>query len=249
MKILFAGEDLAPGSGRYLLGVFRAIGAQVTHVPSSDRLHARVFNRPYDAIILSDFPQAHAPKRAQQIIAAQVADRTGLLMIGGWGSFSGPLGHWQDSIIETLLPITCLSRDDRLNFPSGALIVPKSHHPMWHGMSFGAPAAICGLNRVRPRPESQVLLCARKIVMSRQSLATDRLRLEPVEHPLLVIGTNPGRRVAALATDAAPHWCGGFIDWGSRSVTLPVTANIRAEVGDRYVRFFSCLVRWLARQR
>jgi len=248
MNILFAGEDAAPGSGRYLLAVLKAMRASVTHVPALQRLSARALQRSsYAGILLSDFPRAHASMAAQRAIVAQVHEGAGLLMIGGWGSFSGPFGCWKGSLIEQLLPVTCHGRDDRKNFPSGALIVLRRPHGMWRGLSFVTPPVICGLNLLRPKPSSQVLLGARPMIPRLHTGGTLRVSLSPQEYPLLVVGASSDQRVAALATDAAPHWCGGLVDWGTRSLRLPVTKRIDAEVGDRYVQLFSCLIRWLTR--
>jgi hypothetical protein len=63
-----------------------------------------------------------------------------------------------------------------------------------------------------------------------------------------------------LTTDAAPHWCGGLLDWGTKHVTLPVPAKNRGgsaascggkggitiTVGNAYLEFFSSLILWLA---
>ena len=53
-------------------------------------------------------------------------------------------------------------------------------------------------------------------------------------------------RTAALATDLAPHWCGGLVDWGKRRLKLKVTGKIQIEVGDLYVEFVSSLIKWTA---
>lgn len=246
LRVLFAGEGSPPGSGTYLLGALTAMRAHVTHVPWTDHLSPSLLGRRNDVVLFSDHPRALTPHAAQRVLAAQVAEGTGLAMIGGWASFSGRSGAWQGSIVERLLPIRCLGRDDRVNFPGGALLLPKHPHGMWDGLSFSRPPVICGLNAVRPKPHSQVLLCARPVVASGCPGPSSRLRLGSAEYPLLVVGTAGRGRVAALTTDAAPHWCGGLVDWGTRRVTVAVTRAAKVEVGDRYLKFFACLVQWLA---
>ena len=248
MRILYAGDGLAGGAAAYLLGILRSLRADVTHVPPSSTLGQRHFRRVHDAIILSDQPRVRVPSVAQRAIAHQVASGTGLLMIGGWASFAGPRGGWRGSLIETLLPVTCDRRDDRLTFPGGALVVPLHPHAMFRAISFQHPPMICGLNAVRPKPQSLVLLGARPVIShGSASSRTPRVSLSPTTHPVLVIDPHPRTRIAALTTDIAPHWCGGLIDWGSRRLVLPVTASIRIEVGDRYVRLVASLLRWLTR--
>ena len=62
--------------------------------------------------------------------------------------------------------------------------------------------------------------------------------------PLLVVGQSGEGRVAALATDVAPHWVGGLVDWGRPRLTIDV-ANSFIEVGSHYVKLFENLLMWL----
>lgn len=232
MKILYAGDSPVGGPANYLLGILGFLKAKATHLPPSEILKPRRLQERYNAIILSDFSAAHTPLASQRLIEKQVSEGTGLVMIGGWGSFSGPFGKWRGSLIERLLPVRCLARDDRVNFPGGAHLVLKRKHPMFHSLNFKDPPVICGLNQIQPRKRGRVVLNARRIVDGR-------------EYPLLVMDTDPGRRVAALATDLAPHWCGGLVDWGKKRVKIRVKDKVWIEVGDRYVGFVSSLLRWL----
>ena len=233
MKILYAGDSEMGGSANYLLGALRKMKAHYVHVPPSKILARSFFKSRYDAIILSDFSRSHVPGASEGAIIEQVEKGTGLLMIGGWGSFSGPFGGWHGSLIEKILPVSCQRHDDRLNFPGGALIHLRKKHRMFGSMSFKNPPVICGLNRVRPRKNSQLILGARRIVDGK-------------EFPLLVIDSHPHKRIAALTTDLAPHWCGGLVDWGRKRVRIKMTKKISIEVGDLYVRFVSNLLKWLA---
>ena len=124
MKVLYAGDSPVGGAANYLLAILRRLGASVRHLPPSATLHPRRLSTRYDAIVLSDIAAGHVPQRAQRAIAEQVARGTGLLMVGGWASFSGSMGGWRGSLIERLLPITCRRGDDRLHLVSGALVLP-----------------------------------------------------------------------------------------------------------------------------
>jgi uncharacterized membrane protein len=239
MRIVYAGDSPAGGPANYLLAVLKRLRARVTHVPPGRLLTPRHLQPAPEVVILSDMSRRHVPAATERLIAAHVAQGTGLLMVGGWGSFAGPFGQWRGSIIEQLLPVRCLARDDRVNFPGSALITLEQPHRMFQGLSFLQPPAICGLNEVRPTTHSRVLLSARRILAQGGGV-----RLEQRRHPLLIIDDRPGRRIAALATDLAPHWCGGLVDWGSRHLVLPVNSRIQVEVGDKYVQFVSALVRW-----
>ena len=243
--MLYAGDSHVGGAADYLLSLLRNVRARVLHVPPTVTLSTAHFRRRFDAIVLSDFPARRAPRAAQQAIAEHVGRGAGLLMVGGWASFSGPTGGWRGSVVERLLPVRCRRGDDRLQLPGGALISLASHHPAVGRVVFRRAPVICGLNRVVPRAGSLVVLRAHRILNTGGAMV--RLRVHPVGYPLLVVGAHPHRRVAALATDVAPHWCGGLVDWGPTRVTLPITADGHAtvEVGSRYVQLVTGLLRWL----
>ena len=250
LRVLYAGDSPVGGPANYLLGVLRFLKAFVCHLPPAARLRPQLLGRRYDAIILSDFPARHAPTAGQRAIVRQVIDGAGLLMIGGWASFAGPDGGWRGSDVERLLPVTCRGRDDRLHLSGGALVLPAAEHPLVRSVPFTRPPVICGMNRVRAKRRSLLLLGAREIRSRCQRAGGSfRVALHPVSHPLLVVDADPRRRVAAFATDLAPHWCAGLVDWGTRRVTLPVTPGVSVEVGNHYLNLVSALIRWLAVRR
>ena len=238
MKILYAGDSPVGGAANYLLGILKSIRADVLHLPPSETLQPKTLNKKFDAIILSDFPKSRTPLETQKAIARQVEGGTGLLMIGGWASFAAIYGKWKGSEIEKLLPVDCLGRDDRTNLPGGGLVVLKNKHPMFRSLSFKNPPVLCGLNQIKPKKKSLTVLTAGEIRSSGSRLALG------TEYPLLVV--DRAKRTAALATDLAPHWCGGLVDWGKKRVKLPVAKGIQIEVGNLYVEFVASLVRWLA---
>ena len=247
MRVLYAGDGPIGGAANYVLGVLNFLKADWHHVPPSRSLPIRLLqSRPYDAIVLSDFPCHRTSDAAQRLIASQVLQGTGLLMVGGWASFSGAHGGWRGSLVERLLPVRCRAADDRVHCPAGALLLPHQFHPILGANSFHQPPAICGVNAVRPTPSSITVLSARRIVSQVGAATHVRVSLHSRAYPVLVIDRDPRKRIAAFATDLAPHWCGGLVDWGSRRLTLPVSRGLRVEVGDRYVHFVSSLLRWLA---
>lgn len=62
--------------------------------------------------------------------------------------------------------------------------------------------------------------------------------------PLLVVGNYGKGNIAALATDVAPHWIGGWVDWGEERIKQQTTGDSFIEAGAGYVKFFAQLVRW-----
>ncbi len=230
-NILYAGDSPAGGPANYLLAILKNLKVPFRHVPPSKILKPGKF----DAIILSDFSRKNLPAASEKKICEQVRQGSGLLMVGGWGSFSGPFGGWRGSMIEKLLPVQCLNHDDRLNFPAGALIKQKNRNSgVFNSLSFSNPPVICGMNRIRVKPSGRVILTARKIAGGK-------------EYPLFIIDSNPGSRIAALTTDLAPHWCGGMVDWGTKRRILPVNEKIRVEIGNAYVNFVQSILKWLIR--
>lgn len=217
------------------------------HVPPAVILDERWLRIPFDVFILSDYSRKQLSSRPERLIAKRVDEGAGLLMIGGWGSFSGPYGGWKGSLIEKRLPVTCLGRDDRLNYPGGALVFPEKNHPAVHLASFRQPPVICGMNRIQPKKGSAVILSAKKIsVKNWNANRTAAVSAAKRGEPLLVVSGKLAERRAALATDAAPHWCGGLVDWGGNSLRLHVKDDIWIEAGSAYVRFFSNLIQWLS---
>lgn len=281
MKILYCGDSAVGGAANYLLGVLADMKAAVTHVPPSRTLDAAKASRRWDLVILSDYPAARA-RGVERVLADSIrSQNSGLLMLGGWASYAGPFGGWKDTRIESLLPVTCLSRDDRTNFPGGATMLPavgvaggtgpgmqrrvgrghqaapgatgahgrpgdaaSPYRAILGGLSFRSPAAICGFNAFRPRPGATVLLEARPVRV-KGTPSAPRLQFCRRRHPLLVVKDGP-RRSAAFATDLAPHWCAGLVDWGGGHRRLPVAGGHAVEVGRDYIRFVSRLVEWTA---
>ena len=76
-----------------------------------------------------------------------------------------------------------------------------------------------------------------------QRTQTYQFAAERPESPLLVVGQHGAGRTAALATDVAPHWVGGFVDWGDQRIVQDVGGG-PIEVGNWYARFFRNFVAW-----
>lgn len=242
MKVFYAGDSPAGGPANYLLAILRRAKAKVTHLPPGKPLKRSYLKNQFDLIILSDYSRSQAGQEGEIAIAAQVIKGAGLLMIGGWGSFSGPFGKWSGSVIEDLLPVSCLKKDDRINFSSGAWITAGEKNAL-KSFSFRPSPVLCGLNIVKPKKFSRVALNAQPLVASGKR----GLKLSSKKYPLLVFSTGKIRS-AALTTDLAPHWCGGLVDWGTKRLKLPVAGSIQVEIGDQYVRFVETILRDLARK-
>lgn len=236
-RFLYAGDSGPGGASSYLLAVLHWMKAEVTHLPPDRKMTVKDLNAPYDAVLLSDYASSQMSQPVQEALAAAVSQKTGLMMIGGWASFSGPFGKWRGTLVEDLLPVRCRPGDDRLNFPSGALILPEKGEKIFSRLPWKEPPAICGMNRVIPRRKSRILLRAypagRRGILSRGE-------------PLLVVDST--RRIAAYTSDFAPHWCGGLVDWGWRERYVKIQAGpfANVQVGTHYLQFVSSILRWIA---
>jgi uncharacterized membrane protein len=137
-----------------------------------------------------------------------------------------------------------LSEDDRVNSSQPWIIEKKEEHPILSGLPFDEyPSYVGGFNRLTKKEMSAELLSLRELTISS---AFDRtLRIETRGSvPLLVVGAYGVGRTAAFASDVAPHWVGGFVDWGEQRITTRAQGSEEVEVGSDYVTFFSRLVEW-----
>jgi uncharacterized membrane protein len=137
-----------------------------------------------------------------ELIAAYTSDGGGLVMVGGYMSFSGIDGKagYGKTRLQDVLPVTVSASDDRVEKPAGVVpCVQTPDHPTVAGITgagiTGAWPRLLGYNRLTPRPHGQVVVTCG-------------------EDPLLVAGTYGEGRCVAFASDMGPHWAPeGFISW------------------------------------
>ena len=162
----------------------------------------------YDVVILSDVgsnsllfhPQmlAQSVRRPNRLTLLRdwVSAGGGLVMVGGWMSFSGIDGRarYHDTPLEQALPVTCTPWDDRAERPEGVVPDVAAAHPVLDGVPEPWPFFL-GYNKVKPREEAEVVL----------SFGAD---------PLLALWEHGDGRAAAFTSDCAPHWGPpGFLEW------------------------------------
>ncbi|MFI5258863.1 MAG: glutamine amidotransferase [Candidatus Limnocylindrales bacterium] len=191
-------------------------GHTVTHVPN--HLAPTTFPasidelKSYDVVILSDIPAdtlllhpdtfergLRTPDRLA-LLAAWVAEGGGLLMIGGYMSFSGFEGkaRYQHTALAEILPVQMLGFDDRIECPSG--VIPKVilGHPVLEGVDRDWPYLL-GYNRVTAKPGTDTLI-----------------KVGGAGDPLLVLSGMGRGRTAAFTSDCSPHWGSpAFTEWPS----------------------------------
>lgn len=121
----------------------------------------------------------------------------GLLMIGGYMSFSGIDGRarYQASPLAAVLPVTMQERDDRVEVPEGLVAsFPEPEHSILGGTPTDWPILL-GYNKIVAKPDSTVIA----------SYQND---------PILVVQEVGKGRSVAFASDVAPHWAPNeFMSW------------------------------------
>lgn len=194
---------------------------EVDYIPTSkaQREFPNDFS-PYDVVIYSDIGTdtiimyedrfLNCPMGASRLHSLQqfVKGGGGLAGIGGWLSFGGiyGMGKWHNTPLEQILPVTCHPWDDRVELSEGMKpTIVDANHPIIKGTDWeGAPLLFSGYNQVEMKPEGKLL----------------------AEHdgdPIIVAGTYGEGRTMILASDCAPHWGRGFVDWeGSKSFSTNV---------------------------
>lgn len=250
-QILYLGDTTLDTAASYLAGLMSHAGWSFDYVPSEHALRADRFAPRPQLLIISDYPAAQIATPIQELIARCAADGMGLLMIGGWESYHGLGGDWDGTPIANLLPVLMQDRDDRVNCDQPALVRASQEHAILAGLPWASrPPTVGGYNRFDASPVGLTLL-----EVERFRVAVDdsgephgeraEIRFESAGiDPLLVVGVCGIGRVAALATDVAPHWVGGLVDWGDGRVAAQAPEAEAVEVGDLYAQFFQQLLGW-----
>lgn len=163
----------------------------------------------FDVVILSDigsnsfllcdetFQRSERTINRLALLADYVEGGGGLLMAGGYMSFSGIDGRarYQASPLASVLPVTMLDRDDRVEAPEGLVATfPNPDHPALGGTPADWPILL-GYNQLKAKPGTTVIAASG-------------------DDPLLVVGEAGRGRSVAFASDVAPHWAPPeFVNW------------------------------------
>lgn len=200
----FTTSEYAEGAS-WLIAALESGGTAVDFLPNHEA--ARKFPtsiealRRYRVVILSDigsntlllhpdtFSKSIPMGDRCELLANYVRQGGGLIMVGGYMSFSGIDGkaRYGRTSLGEVLPVTMVEGDDRVERPEG--VVPdivEPQHPVFADISINWPRFL-GYNRLLPREGGQVLA-----------------RIG--EDVFLAVGTYGRGRSAAFASDCGPHW-------------------------------------------
>jgi uncharacterized membrane protein len=208
----FSTTDYEEGAS-VLLALLEEAGSSVTYVRAHEILarfpDTREELATYDVVVLSDvgansflltettFVRSERTVNRLALIADYVQGGGGLVMVGGYMSFTGIDGkaRYKMSPLADLLPVEMLDYDDRVEVPEGAtatIDIPG------HEVLGGTPS------------EWPVLLGYNRVVAKGSSEVVARCGLDP----LLVVGRAGRGRTVAFTSDLAPHWAPPeFLAW------------------------------------
>ncbi len=243
-RVCYLGDDDLPLAAVYLAGIMTHYGLAYDYVPSGRAPTDALQRGPHDLYVLSDYPAARFRPGELELVAQRVRSGAGLAMFGGWESYHGRLGEYHRTALADVLPVRMGSSDDRRNCAQPCLVKVVAEHPITAGLPWDQPPTIGGFNAWLPKPEATILLNSVQFSVRRQG---DCFQFSPREEaPLLVVGQCERGRVAALATDVAPHWVGGMVDWGDRRVVQEMPFGF-VDIGCWYAQFFRKLLVWTGR--
>ena len=258
---LYLGDDDVNGAAAYLAGLMTHFGLDYEHRPSDTVLEDGILKRDWSVLVISDYPAENISAELMRALTGKVADGMGLLMIGGWESYQGQGGGYHGTALGEILPVIISAEDDRLNSSGPCLVASvRGSHPIVEGLPFESDApGVGGFNRFEASDPAEVVLESRRyravsdrtpgtVQGTARSLpAGHHLELLSDPEPLLVCGTHGKGRTCAWASDVAPHWVGGLVDWGPERVEARGKNHAGdIEVGNLYAEFFSRMLRWTA---
>ncbi len=247
-SILYLGDTTLKEAGSYLAGVMSHHNISFDYLPSDQQFGDTVLNNKYQAVIISDYPAENFSTEQINTIVEQVTAGLGLLMIGGWESFTGDKGQYADTKLSQVLPVIMQSKDDRVNCFAPCLVEKVKEHEILGSLPFEQnPPSIGGFNRLKSKPDSNTILLARRFKASYVNGNFTVTSLEDPD-PLLVVSSYKQGRVCAFATDVAPHWVGGLVDWGNSRVKAQGPGANPIEVGNWYAALLANMINWTARR-
>ncbi len=162
----------------------------------------------YHCVVLSDigsntlllpaetFSKSIARPNRCELIKQYVQEGGGFLMIGGYMSFTGidAKTRYGQTAVKDVLPVRCLSCDDREELPQGIAPNVVKAHPIVEGLPTQWPDLL-GYNKTEAIDGYDVLV----------TVGND---------PLIAVGDFGKGRSAVFTSDCAPHWAPpAFVNW------------------------------------
>ena len=243
-RILYLGDTALNRQASYLAGVMSYYDLDFDYVSSDRKFSDSLLEKDHCLMILSDYPASNFSAKQAKVLVDKIEDGMGLLMIGGWESFTGDGGDYHHTPFAEVLPVVMRSRDDRVNFSSPCLVLKEQSHEIIDSLPFHQNIPVIGgLNAFDVKRGADVLLSGVEFKATKNDMSVDFK--EGNSYPLLVLGDYGLGKTAAFASDVAPHWVGPFVDWGNERIKARADGSQTIEVGNWYAEFFSNLLQWL----
>jgi len=248
-SILYLGDTSLEISAYYLAGVMQLSGIKFDYVSTSQPFSADMLKKGYNVVILSDYPASKFTPEQLDLLKSSVSDGgLGLVMIGGWESFVGQNANYNKTVMKDVLPVIMKDTDDRVNWFGPCIIEKTSEHPIIASLPLDEQLPVVGgFNEVKAKPNAVTVLSVRRFSVAKAGNVFS-FSAESI-NPLLVVGTCGRGHVAAFMSDAAPHWVGGLVDWGSKRVCAQAPGAEAIEVGNYYATLFANIIRWAANDK
>ncbi|MHC4389475.1 MAG: hypothetical protein ACYSX1_12840, partial [Planctomycetota bacterium] len=103
-SVLYLGDTKLTAAAAYLAGVMCAYNIDFDYLPSDEKFVPSLLSGDCRAVILSDYPAQNFSAEQLDTLVEKAADGMGLLMIGGWESFTGFGGDYNDTTLSEVLP-------------------------------------------------------------------------------------------------------------------------------------------------
>ncbi len=242
-KIVYMGDGASPGAASYLIGIMTHYKFDFIHVPSATRPPVEIFNGEASLFVLSDYSSSNFSEDEMIELCDCIKNGAGVLMIGGWSTYHGLNGNWDTTPLAELLPVEISPIDDRKNCPQPVLIKKVADHKVVDDLSFVEPPTIGGYNEFSIKDNGKTILEGEMFLVSYE--AGEAEFTSNGTFPLLVVSEGAGFKAACFATDVAPHWVGGLVDWGEHRITAKFDGGF-VEIGENYAKFFHNLLKWCA---
>ena len=247
-NILYLGDTKLDRAGSYLAGVMSYYDIGFDYLATGKKFENSFLDNDYKAIIISDYPACNFSAKQIKAVVEKVKNGTGLLMIGGWESFTGDGGDYKNTLLAEVLPVIMKTEDDRVNQSGPCLVKKNRNHEIVDSLPFESDSpAIGGFNEFEAKDDSAVILSLQRFTASYND---GQFKFNGGQSsPLLVLGSFVNARTAAFASDVAPHWVGPLVDWGDERVKAKADGAEEIEVGNWYAQFFANLIQWVSKEK
>ena len=112
-NILYFGDTALDQQASYLAGIMSYYSLGFDYLNSDEKFSDTLLSRDYDLLILSDYPASNFNAKQIKAIVDKVKNGMGLLMFGGWESFTGDGDDYDNTLFAEALPVVMKTVDSR----------------------------------------------------------------------------------------------------------------------------------------